>query len=632
MADGHAPANRRRAILLTLAVTFGVLGVAGALAGLRLAGAARDLRAASDLLEDAGDLIEDGRISEARVLLADARTQLTGAMNAVHGHAELSVLSAVPFLADDLDQVRDSIGLAATLVNGGERILRAAEPLADANGELEVPLAAGAIPLDAVRTAGREAELLAGALPGRAESEGRAHLLGPVRELRDRVLDESERRKTQLGALAGGLELITDMAGGNGPRRYLIAVANTAEMRGSGGMVLNYGVLVGAGGDFELETFERIDGLLLTEPVPSYLVPVPTDYLARWAGFEPLQLWRNANLGADFAQTAPALEAMYTAATGTLSSGVIQIDPYGLAAILQGIGPVEVPGLGTVTAENVVDLVLNRTYVEFPDVGERTDVLGDVAEATFRKLVGGEYDSLRPLAEALLGAVDGRHILMHSVPAGPQDSLHYFGADGALPPLDGPDALHLTVQNVSANKLDYYVDTALDLTGDREPGALGHVRATITVSNTAPAGVTSPRYIFGPFNEDQVAGLYRGSVSLYLPAGTRLLGSGGDPIPDAPTITTESGRPVVGFRVDVPAGARRSVTLDLELAPRAPGAYDLVVVPSPRVRPTQLSVALSGDGGVAGTVALDRTWRFRGGAEPVPLAPPSGRLPTGRGR
>jgi hypothetical protein len=620
----------RRRILVLGGSALAVLAALALLGGFRIAGAARDLQEASDLLDDAGVALEDGRLSDARAQLATAGDLLTSATNELHGHAELSVVSSMPFLADDLAQLRESVGVASTIVHGGEHILRAAEPLQSADGTLEAPLREGAIPLDAVRAVAREANLVAGDLPG-DDREGRSSLFGPVAEVRDRVADEAVQRKAQLQGLSAGLELLADMAGANGSRRYLIAVANTAEMRGSGGMILSYGTLVGSNGDFELEAFGRIDELRLPTALPPTFVPtVPADYLERWDGFDPLELWRNSTLAGDFELTAPVLEAMYGHRTGNTISGVIQIDPEGLAALLEGVGPVEVPALGTVSAENVVSLVLNEAYVRFPDVDERSDVLGDVAEAAFTRLVDGEYDSLRPLGEALLRAVDGRHLLMHSVPAGAERQLHYFGADGALPPLDGPDAFHLTVQNVSANKLDYYVDTALALRGAREPGAPGTVQATVTVTNTAEPGATEPQYVYGPFNESEQAGLYRGSVSLYLPAGASLAASSGDPTPDPPVLQSEGGRPVVGFRLDVPAGATRTVVLDLELPPRPPGDYELLVVPSPRVRPTHLVVELTGGAGVTGDVPLIHAWRFRVGQPPEPAAPPSGRAPEGR--
>jgi hypothetical protein len=615
---------RRTVVIVALGGGVLLLGI-GLLAGYRLSTAARDLRAANDLVDEAGSALEDGHLSEAQGLLADASPLVTSATSALNGHAELSVLGAVPFFGDDLDQLRESVGIAAALVNGGVRILRAAAPLQGEDGTLETPLVSGAIPLDAVTDVTREVRLLAGDLPA-ADQAKRKSLLGPVKELRDRVLKEAAHRRRQLDSVGAGLELLSDMAGGNGDRRYLIAVANTAEMRGSGGMILNYGVLIGHGGDFELDTFGRIDELQLPAPLPRSFVPdLPEDYLDRWAGFDPLLRWRNATLSADFEMTAPVLEAMYTLAAQVKADGVIQVDPQGLAAILQAIGPVDVPELGSVSSDNVVDLVLNQAYARFPDIDQRSDVLGQVAEATFRKLVDGQYDSLRPLGEAMLRAVGGRHLIMHSVASGAQRQLAYFDADGALPPLTGADAVALTVQNVSANKLDYYVDTALDLAGERETGRFGRVRATITVTNTAPPGVTEPRYVFGPFDDNERAGLYRGVVSLYLPAGTSLEGTSGDPLAVPPVTQSEAQRPVVGFQVDVPAGETRTVVLDLRWAPRLDGPYELLVAPSPRVRPTKVTVALSGAPAVTGQVDADRPWRLVAGLAPEAIAPPAGR-------
>ena len=623
-------ASRRRGFIVAGGVVAAVGAAVLLLAGLRLASAARDLRSASDLVDDAGAALEDGRLSEAQEGLRRAGELLTSATGSLHGRPELAVVGAIPIASSNLAQLRESVGVAATLVHGGERILRAAEPLQSADGTLETPLVEGAIPLEAVSTVGREADLLAATLPA-PDPSPRGLLLGPVRELRSEVETEAAERKDQLRGLAAGLELLADMAGANGERRYLIAVANTAEMRGSGGMVLSYGTLVGRKGDFELEDFGRIDELLLPGPVPRPFVgQVPDDFLERWEGFQPLERWRNATLAADFELTAPVLEMMYRLIRDTEADGVIQLDPEGLAALLEGVGPVEVPPLGTVSSENVVDLVLNQAYLRFPDTDERSDVLGDVAEAAFRKLVDGEYGSLRPLGEALLGAVDGRHLMMHTVAAGAQRQLGFLGGDGALPAVDGPDAVHLTVQNVSGNKLDYYVDTALELRGTRPEGQIGRVQATITVTNTAPPGVTEPRYVFGPFNDAQVAGLYRGSVSLYLPAGSSLRGVAGDGLPDPPVLQSEGGRPVVGFRIDVPAGATRQVVLDLELPPRPPGPYELLAVPSPRVRPTALVVDLDEGRTAAGSVPLVHAWWFRTGSDPEPAAPPSGRPPEGR--
>jgi hypothetical protein len=90
--------------------------------------------------------------------------------------------------------------------------------------------------------------------------------------------------------------------------------------------------------------------------------------------------------------------------------------------------------------------------------------------------------------------------------------------------------------------------------------------------------------------------LYRALVSLYLPNGTALAGADGATT-QAPGLTTEDGRTVVGYRIDVPPGASSIVTLHLTLAPRRRGQpYSLALVPIPRVRPTSVSVDVTADG------------------------------------
>jgi hypothetical protein len=270
-----------------------------------------------------------------------------------------------------------------------------------------------------------------------------------------------------------------------------------------------------------------------------------------------------------------------------------------------------------VGVDNLVPLVLNEAYTRYRGIEARSDVLRDVAEAAFEKLVTGQYDSLRPLGAALARAVQGRHLLFHAKQDHTEGRIRAFGADGALPPLDGTDAVHLGVQNVSGNKLDFFVETELGLSGDLRPARPGQLRAEVRVRNTAPVGVTQPKYVFGPFNDDQEAGVYRGIVTLYLPRGVTLTSVGGDAPRDPPVYDTEDGRPLVSYTVDLAAGQQHTVVLDLLVPPRKDEPYELLVVPSPRVRPTLLRTDLdTGRGRLQEEVTLDRTWRLRDDGAP----------------
>lgn len=588
-----------------------------------LASAASDLRQAEKRLERAAEAMADGELAVAAQELRAAERELLDANEALRGSLALDFAGRFPIAGQNLEAIDRSVEMATTVVHSGLRILAVSDELQGEDGRLEVSLRNGTLSLAALDAARTEAESLARQVDPLLRQGEPSYLLGPVRTLFDTVSEEAATRADQARVLARGLALLHELSGGNGPRRYLIAVANTAEMRGSGGMILNYGTLEGRDGTIELPEFGRIDELPLTVPVSESIVPA--DYLARWAGFEPLLRFRQANLAADFTIVAPVLEEMYEQASGREVQGVIQIDPDGLAAVLAGVGPVEVPEIGVVTAEDVVALTLHEAYIRFPDVEQRSDVLGDVAEAAFTKLVDGDHPSLRTLGEALATAVDEGHVRVHSTDATVQRHLSSFGADGALPDPEGPDAFTLTAQNLSGNKLDWFLDTSLTLRGTRPADDIGELEATVQLTNTAPPGVTEPQYIYGPGPGPvvQPAGTLRSLVTLYVPFGTTLEATGGDALVEPAGSGTEGGRPFVTFTVDVPAGEARSVVLTLRLPPQGDDPYEVLVTPVPRVRPTTVDIDIEADDGtVSGTVSLDRRWRLRPGREPqIEMAP-----------
>lgn len=562
----------------------------------RLSGIQRDLETARAGLREAAAQLEDGELADARTSLRTALALLVSTNERLYSSPELQVAAGLPVARQNLESLRESNGLALRLAGGAVRILDVAASLEDEDGSLEIPLRDGALPLEVVSAVRQELTSLSADLPGTGSHP--SFLLPAVREAADELAEEVERRRPQIDNLAQALTMLNELAGGNGDRRYLLAVANTAEMRGTGGMYLSYGVLETREGDLSLPAFGGIDELFLTSGVDPASVGAETTELTRWSGLEPTRLWRNANLLPDLAAVGPRLLEMYTAATGLPVDGVIQVDADGLAALLEGIGAVEVPELGTVTADNVVALTLNEAYVRFPDRDQRQEVLGDVAEAAFQRLVDGEYDSLRPLATAMLRAGNERHISLWSPFLDLSGPAAYFGVDAALPPPEATDALLLTVQNFGRDKLDFYLGTAVAVTGSRPVGVLSDVTVDVTLTNDAPAGVDEPAYIFGTDQDRQgvAPGVYRGVASLYVPNGTALRASSGT-IPTTPVLTTEASRTVIGFDVEVPPGESITVRLELTFPPRPPGPYRLQLAPLPRVRPTSWAVEIdTGEG------------------------------------
>lgn len=591
------PASPWRVIVWCAGCAIGIVLVVCAFAAVSMLRIATDLKRARTMIETASNDIHEGKLQDARDNLSSAERLLISANGRLFSRPEFDLIGWLPVVDQNLTSLQGSVATALQMVHGGNQLLEITRPLENKQGQLEISLAHGQIPLSTIRRAQSEAVSLANSLPGVGEASPSSHLLlGPVSDFQRRIFKEATVRRAELDNVSRALALLADMSGGNGERRYLIAVANPAEMRGAGGMILSYGVLESKDGTFTLGDFGGIDELALDKPVDPSSLELPNDYLARWGGLQPTLLWRNATVAPDFRFDAPAMEKMFTAKTGLPVNGVIQIDPAGLAAILTGTGPVEVPTVGQVTADNVVDLTLNRAYIDFPDRDQRQEVLGDVAKAAFNALIDGDFSSLRPFGEALFRAAGARHLILYADDQKARDEASFFGADGALPDAATQDYGLLTVQNFGQNKLDYYVDTKLDIVGKRPEGKAGSIAATITVTNTVPADLRSS-YVMGLPLPGKPPGTYNGTVSLYLPSGTTLVDGSGSPQP--PGLATEEGRTFVAYDVLLAPGETSVVTLHLSLSPRpAKPNYRFLLVPVPRVRPTVVSVDIDIGGGV----------------------------------
>lgn len=566
-------------------------------AGYRLLTVADDLREARDGIRAAAVQIEAGRLADAQATLDEVQDRLVGANASLSNAPDLNILGLLPVVRQNIESLRGSVRVALELVAGGSRVLAGTEDLQTPEGDLEIPLRQGAIPVGAVLEAQRDLDDLGWAVIESSADLPSRLLLPPIADLQREIHAEAGRRLPQIASLSNALGLVGEMLGGNGDRRYLVAVANTAEMRGSGGMYLSYGLLESSGGDLDMTAFGNIDEIFLANGVDPVTLDVPEDELARWPGLAPTRLWRNVNLIPEFSVVAPRAAAMFQAATGRPVDGVIQIDPGGLAALLEGTGPVDVPTVGVVTAENVVALTLNEAYTLFPDRDQRQEVLGDVAEAVLRRLVDGEYESLRPLGEAVAEAVAQRHLLLWSGRPAAQAPMAYFAANGPLPTGDATDYLLLTTQNRGRDKLDYYLDSAVSITGERPEGEAAVVDVEVTFTNGAPPGVTEPAYVFGGDVIGEVAlGTYTGIASLYVPNGTTLVPSDAVDAAEA-VLQPEGGRTVIGWPITIAAGASETLRVQLRLPPRPPGTYGFGLVPVPRVRPTSYTVSIAdGDG------------------------------------
>jgi hypothetical protein len=431
------------------------------------------------------------------------------------------------------------------------------------------PLAAARAPLAAVRDSVTATEARVAALP----SSG---VLGPVASARADFLRElaSLRRSTTDAATA--VEVAPPMLGRDGPRRYFVAILNNAEMRGSGGLLGAYGILVADHGHLTMRELGTNSALADAQAPVADLGP---EFTARYRRFAADSFWLNANMSPHFPDASRIWTALWAKTHGgERLDGTIAVDPVALAAILRVTGPA-----GGVTAANVVDQTERAAYVKYArDNRARDAYLQRVARAAYLKAFSGSGDTTA-LVRALAGAAGERHLQVASEHPAEAALLAPTPLAGVLLSDASRPYLEVLAQNAGGNKLDYYVRRSVTYTRSG-----GEATIEVRLRNDAPPGL--PPYVTTradlPGLVSPVNGQQRLYVSVYTSVRAGLLGATLDGREVALESELERGHGVFSAFVDVDPGAERVLVLRV----REPVAGTPFVRRQPVVVPDAVSV------------------------------------------
>lgn len=405
------------------------------------------------------------------------------------------------------------------------------------------------------------------------------------------------------------------LLGAQGPRRYFLAIQTPTELRGSGGFIGSWGVIEADHGHLRLTHLGRTGDLnSATEPKSRRLV-ASKDFTDRYTRFHPEQLWQNVTASPDFPSDAALIANLYPQSGGEPVDGVIAIDPYGLAALLRLIGPIEVAGWPEpLTPDNAPRILLYDQYVRL-EGQKRVDFLGDAAGAVWRGLTTQDLPGPAGLAGALGPAVRAKRILLWSAHPAEQALFAALHADGALAPVRG-DFLGIVTHNANPSKIDWFLRRAVTYDVSLQPRTHAlRARMTITLHNDAPGGGL-PAYLIGNLADHPTP---LGTNSLYLSIYTpwlldRVTNDGTAVAMDS---EHEKGRRVYSMDVSIPPGATVTVVVDLHGRLASADAYHLDVHRQPAVAPDDLALRLHTPRGwradfrdAPSTVVLDGDARF----------------------
>ncbi len=518
------------------------------------------LTSAREHLDLAQEAVRTGNPAAARVAL-DAAARRTARARSLTADPVWSAVGALPLLGRT---TRAVTSVAATADSVTRSVL---PPLADAaeTFDLSAVLGRGGTDLGAVSATMpvlQRAHARLARLQRRTEAVDGPLLWpvgGGVRDLRAQLADLTGT--VELGMRT--VRLVPPMLGVDGPRTYLLAVQNPAEARGTGGILGAYGVVVADGGRVSVREIGPNSRLRGADRLPVDLGP---DFAGLY-GDDPA-LWVNANMSPYFPYAAQIWLELWERQFDERLDGVLALDPVVLGSLVGATSPVRLPDGTRLTGRTTADFVMRDVYRRYPtfeaDV-ERDELLADIGATVVRQLLDEDNDPAE-VAGALADGVDEGRVLLFSARAAEQRDLAGTTISGAPDRTRAP-RLEVVVNNGAANKLDYYL--ARTVRWELGPCRDGtrRTRVTLTVTNRAPRSGL-PAYVLGNVDlpRDGRAipkGTNRLLVSVFSTAGSRLLGGEIDRGPMRVRRGQERGQTVTAFTVDLAAGQRRTVVLDL---------------------------------------------------------------------
>ncbi|MBT6921691.1 MAG: DUF4012 domain-containing protein [Candidatus Pacebacteria bacterium] len=357
------------------------------------------------------------------------------------------------------------------------------------------------------------------------------------------------------------LEQLPDLAGGKGERKkYLILFQNENELRPTGGFLTAYSVIYIENGKV---TPEKSDDIYELDQKFNKRIPIP-EALGKYLTTEKHWNLRDMNISPDFKLSMDEFFTHYQTVRGepTDIDGIIAVDTKVLTDLLEVLGPVEVPGYGTFSAEpddrcggcaQVVYALSEIITRPTPYLREdRKGILGPLMQSTLQKTYSASKEKWPQLFQKMWQDLEGKHIQMYFIDQEAQTAAETVnGAGRLINPQDGSDFLAIVNANLGGAKSNLFVE--YDVKQEVLVPENGRLEKTVIISyrNTHKAD-----------NCNLEAGLLclnstlRDWTRLYIPTGSELISAQG--FTTEPSVYEEEGFTVLdGFFTLEPLGVAK---------------------------------------------------------------------------
>lgn len=580
---------RRRLLILLL---FGLVLAGAAAVTWQAMGKAKlveeDLTTARALLARAGGF-ESGELKQRLRLVQQAERYSRSAQHRLD-QWPLRQLGAVPLLGRDIRVAKAVAASATGTVRATRRVVTALQPVQTRSLSRASILAAAEALLGLHARLERDLDQVRAARP----------LL--IAGTRTRYLEAAGSASVTAERAGQGLKLAADLYGPSGATRWFLAFQNPAELRGTGGLIGEYGILESSPTGPRLVKVDHYNGL---NERTNEGVALPGQLAARYERFAIGRDWSAVNIPPDMPTVGAIIAELYERTTGDRIDGVIAADPLAVAEILRVTGPIQAGGVW-LDADSVAEETLVRAYVRYEgDVPARRRFLREVATASFEAFRRGLESEPVALIRNLSVAARGRHVQAYVADPAGQRAVVHLGLSGTAAAPSSGDYLMPVGVNTGANKLDAFMRRSVHWRVRLSPDGAAQATAAFTLANDSPA-YGLPRYIIGPFDGRFRPGQNEQFATLYVASGYGFTRA----TLDGRAVSAEAQADFGGLALTQEVGvqARSKVTMGYQLTRPAAAErlgddrlrYRLLLRPQATARPDQARIA----------VEAPKGWRF----------------------
>ncbi|WP_448003669.1 DUF4012 domain-containing protein [Agromyces bauzanensis] len=590
-------AEKPRKPLLRSARLWVPVGVLVVLVGLGVFGATAVSKAfdAKDALEDVVPmaaelqkqvLASDFDAAEATLVeIADATAEADSIVN----EPVWRVSEFVPFVGPNFSAVRDMVTAAEVIVDDGmPRLLTSARALAPE----QIVLSGSGIDPQPFKDAANDVSAASDAFGRAGEIVAGIDDSSLIPQVSDAKL-ELEQRITEVAAPLESLDsvvsLLPGVLGADAPRTYVLLFQNPAEMRPLGGLPGRIAEVAVVNGSPSLVRQTDSSAANIRSDATSMLEVSP-EKISLYGDFygRSMTLATNTPHWDDAAITAKGL---WERQFGTPVDGVISLDTIALGYILEATGPIALPDGSQVDSKNLVDVLLNRVYLEIEDRDMQDAIYAALVDVTFGKIASGQFD-MKVMLDAVVRGWEESRVLFWSADEDEQAQLELAGAYVGPPQTDSATAgVGIYLSDNQGSKMDYYLRQSADVAhAVCAAGEPERARISLAVNNNLPAEMAS-RLTEGVFGMSMREGVPMGDIRawtyVYLPTGSTASGVTLDGAPVEHEVIPDGENPVVKVRVQLAPQETKTLVVDLQM-PEA-GEHEWALHVGPLVKPTKIT-------------------------------------------